>query len=336
MNKAIVVTSGHFSSDAIQYAEDVGIELVDINKLKDLAKQIGLTLHDESKLLVDNCFPISDQSVIVDNFYRFLEDDLENFDKSLVKIEEIGVQFQSTYMIDYAVHASFSTSAGVHSIDASSSAFFSGEDGQLWKPEFTDVFMPLKNQLSEMHEEEMKVRLLKKGEFLKSFKDIKENAKETLRMLHAKNVSYYGRNGVRYNKRCIPKKKDISIQDAKRVYMPIWNIVFSILMNKYLMVATETSGTLNIFPTSSFTLSATSILKAYPDHCMICERELREAYVCEECGAIVCSSDKFYCRVCGKVVCRNDLVSNRRYLIFMDRYCAKCATSLGIELKPQN
>ena len=43
LDKGIIVTSGHFSSQAIRYAEEVGIELIDIEKLEELARKVGLS-----------------------------------------------------------------------------------------------------------------------------------------------------------------------------------------------------------------------------------------------------------------------------------------------------
>lgn len=335
MNKGIIVTSGYFSSDAIQYAESVGIELVDIDKLKELAKKAGLSVHEESRSLIDNCFPISDETAIVESLRDFLKNDLIGFQKDMVKVEDVSLRLPSAYMIDYAVNARFSTSVGIiHAIHTSSSAFFDGDNGRLLNPEITAPFVAMTGKLSEVHENQITARLVEKGEFAKSFREIKENAKEALAKLHTRTVSYYGKNNVRYTKTCIPHKKDIAIRDVRRVYLPIWSIRFSILKNKYIINTTETSGTLNVLPSSSIVVQGTPNTKVYPDHCMICYDDLeKEAYLCSECGAIVCRKDRFECKVCSKVVCRNDVVTKRKYLIFKDRYCTECAKSQGIHGK---
>lgn len=333
MNKGIVVTSGYFSSDAIQYAENVGIELVDIDKLEELGKKVGLTIHAESVLLIDNCFPIPEESEIVDSLNGFLEGNLKGFHEGLMRVEDVSLRLKSAYMIDYAINAEFSTSVGIiHSVNESSSVFFEGENGHLLNQETTNPFLDVKGRLTEIHEKEIKAKLVKKEEFFKSFREVKENAKEALRSLYTKTVSYHGRNNVAYAKTCIPSNRDIVIRDARRVYLPIWSIGFSILKNKYIIVATETSGRLNHLPRVSADVPLPSDFTDYPYNCMVCHSSDvgDEAYVCNECGAITCKRDNFCCKVCGKTICRNDVRTKRKFLFFKDRYCPRCAESRGI------
>ncbi|HEY4674473.1 MAG TPA: hypothetical protein VIH48_00290, partial [Candidatus Bathyarchaeia archaeon] len=173
------------------------------------------------------------------------------------------------------------------------------------------------------------VRLLKKGEFVKNFKDIKDSAREILRHLYTQTVSYYGANNVGYSKTCVPNKRDITIIDVKRAYLPVWSIGFSMLKNKYLVVATETAGNLNAFPANLTPLPISSNIKVYPDNCMICSQELdTNGYLCNECGIIVCHKDQATCKVCGKVICKNDVISKRRLLVLSDKYCSECASKL--------
>jgi hypothetical protein len=336
MNKGIIVTSGYFSSEAIQSSEDVGIELVDIDKLKTLAKKVGLLIHEESKLLIDNCFPISGEASIIDFCRSFLSQNLIGFSKDLTRIEDVGLKLVSAYMIDYEIDARFSTSVGqISAIHINSSAFFGGSNGEFLNPELMEPFVDIKHMLSEIHEKDIKAKLVEKKEFVKSFKDIKEIAMETLRKTNSKTVSYYGKNNVRYTKTCVPNKKDIVILEVRRVYLPIWSIGLSILKNKYLIVASETSGVLNVFPSRLIDVSKTADFKAYPDNCMVCNDNLEsEAHLCNECGAIVCRKDRFDCKTCGKVICRKDVISKRKFLIFTERYCPSCAQSLGIGPKP--
>jgi restriction system protein len=331
-DKGIIVTSGYFSSEAIQYAEEVGIELIDLDKLKELAKKAGMLVQRETSLLIENCFPISEKSAVIGKLYCFLEKDVVNFQKEIMRVEEIGLRLFPSYMIDYSINAMFSTSAGlIHSINEKSSVFLDGENGELINPIITTPLLSLKYSVSQLDEEAVKgVKLLGKREFKKDFKEVRENAREALRKLYTKMVSYYGANNVHYSKTCVPNKKDITILEAKRVYLPIWSLEFSILKNKYLVVATESLNELNVLPSELASVQSSSDVKVYPDKCMICSNDFKsEKHICKECGIITCNKDSSKCKVCGKVICREHTVSRRRLLILSDKYCPQCAKSKG-------
>lgn len=333
LDKGIIVTSGRFSSQAIKYAEEVGIELIDIEKLKELGRKVEMSIETKPSLSIENCFPIFEKTELVEKLLSFLQDDLRGFNKDFVKLKEIGLRLLSSYMVDYSINATFSTSVGViHSIDERSTIFLSGDKGEPIKPIITNPLLPQRYNISELDEEDLKrVRLLGKGQFIKSHKEIKGITIEVLRKLYTKTVSYYGANNVHYTKTCIPRKKDITLTDMKRVYIPIWNTIFSILKNKYTIIATENPYELNVLPSSMLYIPEASDFKLYPDSCMICSRDMKDGkYVCNECGRITCHKDSFECKLCGKVICREHTIFKRKFLILHDKYCPQCAESEGI------
>lgn len=71
LDKGMLITSGRFSSDAMEYAERMGIELIDSIKLIELSKKVGLNLQNKSPQLVDSCFPISSKSQIIRKVLNF-------------------------------------------------------------------------------------------------------------------------------------------------------------------------------------------------------------------------------------------------------------------------
>lgn len=333
LDKGIIVTSGHFSSQAIKYAEEVGIELIDVEKLKKLGKKVGISLEVKHSLSIDNCFPISERDGLVSELYSFLQNDLVGFDKDFVNIEDIGLRLLSSYMVDYTINATFSTSVGIiHSIHETSTIFLGGGDGELINPTITNSLLPLRFEMSELNEENIKgVELIEKGNFIKDFKEIKEKAKEVLRRIYTKTVSYYGANNVRYTKTCIPRKKDITLADVKRVYLPLLSFGFSLLKNKYIIVGTETPHELNVLPSNLTTVPKSSGVKVYPNNCMICSKDMKhEKYLCNECGIIVCDKDSSKCKICEKVICKGHTISKRKFLVLSNKYCPSCAKSEGI------
>lgn len=333
LDKGIVVTSGHFSSQAIKYAEEVGIELMGIEKLKELAKKAGLSLRLKPSLSIENCFPISEKSKLINKLFSFLRNDLRGFDKDSANVEEIGLRLLSSYLVDFSINATFSTSVGViHSIYEKSSLFLMGDSGEPINPIVTDPLLSKRYNISEMNEEDIKeFKLIEKGEFVKTHKEIKASAVRALRKMYTRTVSYYGANNRHYTKSCIPKKKHITLVEVTRVYIPVWSIVFSILKNKYIVVGTENPEELNILPSKFITLKETSDIKAYPDYCMICSKEMKqEKYICNDCGMIVCDRDSSSCKICEKVICKEHTISKRKFLVLSDKYCSSCAKIEGI------
>jgi len=333
LDKGIIATSGHFSNQAIKYAEEVGIELIDINKLKELARKVRLSLEVKPSLLIDNCFPISSRSKVIDELFSFLQSDLIGFSKDSANIKEVGLMLLPSYMVDYSMNATFSTSVGViHSIDDRSTLFLSGDKGEPIKPIITDPLLSQRHKISELDEGDLKeVKLTRKAQFVMTHKEMKGIAVSVLRKLYTKTVSYYGANNVHYTKTCTPRKRNITLMDIKRVYLPIWNIAFSILKKEYAVLGTENPYKLNVLPSYMLKVPEAWGVTTYPDNCMICSRDMeKKKYVCNECGLITCDKDSFECKLCGKMVCREHTAFKRKFLILRDKYCHRCAKSEGI------
>ena len=327
LDKGLIVTSGRFSSDAVEYAEEIGIELIDALKLIELGKRVSLTIQKKLSPQIESCFPISNKSQIVVKTLDFLKNDLTGFEEKSTKIEEIGLRLVPSYMVDYSINATFSTSVGViHSINTSSSIFLS-DRGELIHPTITNPLLSQEYRISTVTPDALgDVKIFEKGEFTKPFKEIKSTAKDVLTKVYTKTVVYYGANNRRYEKTCIPKQKDINISDVKQVYIPFWNIMFSMLKNKYAIVGVESSSGLTVLPNNMISIKSNSGVKVYPNLCMICSRDMKDQkFVCAECGMITCSKDSFKCKQCGRQICREHTSFRRKFLILSEKYCPQCA-----------
>ena len=149
--------------------------------------------------------------------------------------------------------------------------------------------------------------------------------------MYTKTVSYYGRNNVQYRKTCIPKKKHITISNMKRVYLAVWDIIFSLEDRKYVVAALESSERFQTLPSSFIIIEKGDSLNLYPEKCMICLKEMdRIKFLCNDCGKIVCDHDSFECKLCRKIICREDTIFKRKFLILKEKYCIDCARSKGI------
>jgi restriction system protein len=333
LDKGIIVTSGRFSSGAIKYAEEVGIELIDLKKLKELAGKKGLSLEEQPSLSMDNCFPIAEKVEALNALSDFLSNDLIEFDKGLVKVEKVYLTLLPAYMVDFAINATFSTSVGrIHSTNVSSTIFLDGKDGTQIGEAYTKPLLPFRHKIAEFNEEKLEgIKVTKERDFVKNFEEIKETARETLKRLHTAQLSYFGANNRRYTKICNPSKKDITLREVTRVNLPVWGFSFQVIRNKYAVGGIVAQNTFHIVPNFGVVIPKDADFQEYPDRCMICLRNMGdERYVCGECGAIVCDKDSSDCKICEKVVCKDHTVSKRKYLILSDKYCPECAKSQGI------
>jgi restriction endonuclease Mrr len=326
LDKGLIVTSGRFSSEAIQYAEEMGIELIDAWKLIELGKKARLNVQKEPTKTVDGCFPVSTPSQITVKLFSFLKSDLRGFEEKTAQIEGMSLKLKPAYMVDYSINATFKTSIGViHSVNESST-FLLTDTGEPVHPTITNALLPQKYNLSTICGDPMgDVKILEKGEFTKPFKETKNLAEDALIRLYTKTVVYYGANNVRYDKTCVPKQKDINVSSIKQVYIPLWNIMFSILRNKYVIVGVEDSTGITVLPSHMVHIDADSGIRVYPNLCMVCSGNLEPKFVCSDCGGITCDNDSFNCKMCGRQICREHTFFKRRFLIFKDKYCLQCA-----------
>jgi len=326
LDKGLIVTSGRFSSDAIEYAEEIGIELIDSWKLIELGTKVGLTIQKKPFEKIEGCFPVSNKSQVTMKLVNFLKNDLEGFEEKSASIEKIDLRLVPFYIVDFSINATFSTSVGIiHRINEASSILLT-DKGEFTNPVISDYLLPFKHSISTINQANLQDITVHKDEFTAPFKDIKKNAKDVLVRVYTKTVTYYGANNVRYDKTCIPKQKDINILDVKPVYAPLWNILVSILKNKYFLAGIENPDGLMALPSNMIVLKPDSPAKTYPDICMICSRDMKDKkFVCSECGMITCNKDSFECKTCGRQICREHTTFKRRLLILTDKYCPQCA-----------
>jgi restriction system protein len=327
-DKGLLITSGRFSGDALEYAERMGVELIDGQKLMELSNSVGFSLKQETDKFIDSCFPISDKIQTQKNVTHYLSSNLVGFNVSLLRIEEMRIDLMAAYMIDYSVNSDFSTSVGkICEIHENSTAFF-GVNGELIDPIIRNALYPLRHNLVTINEDTFnETEIGGKEKFSKTFKEAKAGAKEALIKYYTQNVGYYGANNRHYSKTCIPKQKDVEVYEIKQVYIPTWTIIFSLLKKKYALAAVESSEGITVIPSRMVNIKIDSGIKVYSDSCMFCNNSMGNGkFVCSVCGAIVCKKDSFVCKTCGKQICREHMIVKKRYLFIKDRYCQQCSS----------
>lgn len=331
--KGLIVTSGHFSNQAIKYASEVGIELIDIDKLTELANKAGLVFQTDETVQAVNTFPLSERPQLVKKLFDFLQYELKGFSKDSTKISEISIYLIPTFMIEYYVGANFSTTVGrIHSINENGTLFVDGKTGNPINELLIQPIFGLKDKISRLDNNSLEGLVIKeRGVFDSTNKDVEEKAKHILRVRFAKAVTYYGANRCKYTKKCTPKKSDVAIKNIKKVYVPILVFCFSILGRNYILATQEAPNKLAIVTKKIAKIEGTGF-NQYPEVCMICSNRFIDLskFVCNKCGIITCKNDSSKCKKCGKIICEDHTFMKRRFLRKSDRYCEECAKSEGI------
>lgn len=283
----------------------------------------------EPFISAENSFPISNKEDIINKLLDFLRKDLIGFNRNNITINDVSIILIPVYMINFSIYAIFSTSVGViHSIDLTGPHFFS-KDGNTVNPFFIEPISQLVNKITTLDSKNFKeIKIRQKETFTRTKEEIEILVRCELKKMFTKKVTYYGNNNHRYTKICTPNDKNILIKNVKRVYIPIWTFIFSILKNKYILSVQETS-TIKIIPKNLAVTELTTSAR-YPDYCMICQKLLMtKKFVCSECGIITCESNSSECEICGKVICQNHTISKRKYLVMTSKYCEHCAKTIN-------
>ena len=94
---------------------------------------------------------------------------------------EINLSLIASYLVDYSINATFSTSVGtIYSIDEKSSGFFLGHNGEPVISAIKDALLPMRYKTSELDETKLAgINLTKEGTF-KSFKQVSKKIKDII------------------------------------------------------------------------------------------------------------------------------------------------------------
>lgn len=325
--KGILVTSGKFSTQAVEHANALStkIELIDKKILADLATRSGIELIVDGERHTVLRYPLSDDFAIKNKISSFIERKCESHpskSSDLIKISRRNVSFLPSYVIQYDINSIFETNVGViHKEFLKNGNFLiDGNSGGSIKQELANHL--ISSPLTVYNESDFNNFQFSRTDFVIDDRSLANLLKKIIIERHTRTVSYYGRNNQRYSKVCVPSEKDVFISNIKQVYLPYQDIKFEILTQNYGLNATENAQNI---------LSYTTML-----NCKICSSYIdNKGVLCNSCGSLVhgerlLDSHGFRCRQCGKTICRNcayDLGIN-------NTVCKECAEKSRKPLKP--
>ncbi|MEK6935588.1 MAG: restriction endonuclease [Nanoarchaeota archaeon] len=274
--KGIIVTSGNFSKEAIEYNKAIGhdIELIDGKQLRALCKKLNIViLNGRIQIIHNKSFRNINEKEVKESFllgYTKIYGHKKN--KPSIKTE---VEFRPACFIKYNV--SFDTHTSVGCIDSylnSDKIIIDGVTGKDLDEDLTDFFFSGKIETEDINDKNHGKKIY--YEFTEN--DIEEHAINSIMEEHEHDVSYTGSNNVTYTKTCTPKRRDIDIKEFLSVYMPFWESKIKIQ---------------NITYKQEFYVKGNNKFYLVDDlkKCKICDREeedYQDMNICPECGRIVC------------------------------------------------
>jgi len=322
--RGILVTTGIFSQEAINYAKkiDPPIELIDKNLLFDLASRAGVSLETKLGKGKVYTYPISDDALIKSNLSHNIERKLISRPSQIedsIKINQRKIFLKPMYLIDYNIDAEFITNVGlIHSENDYGTFFLNGANGKILEEEIADHFngIPYNNLVLE------NTKNVKTMQFKLLSGRVKGSAISHIIKKHTTSQTYTGRNNVTYTKNCVPKKKDIFLSNISQVYIPENEIYFDLKGKKRFFKIAD-NGTMNFY-----------IYEDNVSNCEICGRLIgKMGIICNECGTIshnkrLFFSHGFYCKTCGKSLCRSCTSYYTKFLFFKTPLCKDCAKIL--------
>src|SRR3989344_1537149 len=277
--KGIIVTSGSFSQEAIEYNKKIGqeIELIDGKKLKKLCEELKVViLNGKVQIITNKSFEnISEKQSkeLALKGYSKVYGNKEN--KASVKSE---LKYSPSCYIRYNVSFDTHTSVGcVDSYNDSGKIIIDGVTGKELDKSLQDFYFSGRFDIDEIKEKDIHKTI--PYEFTEN--DIEEHAINSIMDEHTHDVSYTGNNNVSYSKTCTPKRRDIDTKEFISIYMPLWTNEIKIQKMNYKQQFYVKGEHNHLFLTDEL------------KKCKICERqkdEYEKMSVCLECGRIVCPS----------------------------------------------
>jgi restriction endonuclease Mrr len=224
--RGMVVTTGRFTSPAREYAEKVGVELIDGRDLREIGEEIGMDMYNgRIEVICDRTFEVEDPERTVRDAFR----DIENLPRTLVNEPETTLTLHPVVSVETETDAVFETSVGViHRVRDSGTVYIdaglrggdklpSGAEtlvsGDL-EPDRT-VEMDGTDETFDGMFDEVNVQRFEGTE-----EDYVDPVVERLRDEHATTVRYTGDNHATYTKDCVPDESDIEVVDLTPVYLP--------------------------------------------------------------------------------------------------------------------
>lgn len=323
--QALVITTGHFSKDAVDYAKKltssgIQMELVDLPILSDMARRAGIRLLTKGQSYPIETLHVSEPREISNKIQTEVLSLLESSPSEphgLTNVEPGMLEFKTAYLVTYNIHQDFVTSVGrIHSIHANKQFLLvNAVDGRIIDPDMASFVLASWGR-DGVHPGYDSLKVVRQ-EFKLDSQSLQATAKTHIINLNTQTVRYSGRNNRGYSKLCKPSEKNVYIANVTQVYYPHWQVTIQALQHTYRLEAIENREHVHVTSTDMFTCR----------ECSSAVQQHEVALLCNGCGAVVHrkKSHGFVCGNCEKTVCRSCTFYTRKWLILKRKLCESCA-----------
>lgn len=319
-DRGIVVTTSSFTPEAIEYADNLTppIELKDKYALIDLAHQVGIEIFTTIKRENVECYVVSNLTQLQNKLQKIYDSFVSypNKVQDVMTITHNGLELKSKYLVTYDIHADFYTTVRlIHSIHEDDCLALIDAETSIESSQSIMKFLKNATLCSE-NDIPKKEYSISRHQFRVSHTSLNGLVGNLIAKKYATNVKYYGRNNVGYSKLCIPHQKDFGITNIRQVLLPLHYVVWSSINQQYRCTFIENDSTIDIQDTDVFT-------------CKICNKKIKKALLCNDCGNIshaptFFKSHSSFCNNCKKTICKNCNHTVRRFLFFKKPMCSSC------------
>ncbi len=334
--KGIIVTTGHFSKEALAHAQILSppIEMIDHALLADMASRAGIRLVTGRQDLRVSTYSIPSPETTWASLGSYLGSFLISHPDppvALLREPHRTLLYGPFYIVTYDVNATFETTVGVIHRE-----FVQG--GRIALDGITG--RPMDPALLQFLGAEQHVPFLgAPPEFrgtLPIFQidatSLRAMAKSTIIRMHTRKKTYTGRNNQTYVHVCEPRDREVFINDMSQAYVPFLSISLRLLKTPFEATMVQGPSGRLLPRTAQFHVCGVcrSSISDRPILCNVCGR------IAHTSGVFLKSIHGFRCKKCGRTTCRFDGAWARRLLFFKTLICPSCAAHARKEGKRVN
>lgn len=331
--KGIIVTTGHFSKEALAHAQVLSppIEMIDHALLADMASRAGIRLVTGRGNLNVSTYSIPPPETTWTSLGLYLGSFLLSHPKSpaaLLSDPRRSILYEPFFLITYEVNATFETAVGVvhrEFVQAARLALH-GISGNPMDPDLlrflvVEPQIPFVGAPEEFHGTLPTFRI--------DATSLRAIAKSTIIRMHTRKVRYTGRNNETYEKICEPGDRDVFINDISQAHVPFLCNNFRLLKAPFTALMVQGPSGRLLPRTDAFHVCGVcrSFINDRPILCNVCGR------IAHVGGFFLKSIHGFKCKRCGRTTCRLDGAWVRRALLLKALLCPSCAGPLHKEGK---
>lgn len=319
--RGMIATSGRLTAPASEYAEKIGVEVVDGRRIREIADEIGMDLYNgRIEIVCEQVLePVHPEGPMTP--LRSVIDEIGNLDWSDVPMPDTTVTLVPAVLAVTHTQRTFETGAGVihriddeivHVLDASRGGVeaFDREVQKLISENLDTAVTVDTDDLS------MVFDTVNERRFGRTETEYRELIIDRAISQHTTTVTYTGDNNVTYERECEPSKNDVTLKQFKSVFVPR---IFGSLELGDQPYEFDWYGAGDAFEVTDETFQT----------CRVCDDEstdtpLDVTTITGRLSKAVGESEFTYCDNCGRVACQAHIRTER---LTGQPVCTGCSVS---------